>query len=191
MNAMLPPLPNTPADPNYPLVQNQRHLSFGVPFTFVIGNPALGNAGTLGATFKWDEDVVLDSFHVEYGVSMVIQSAGYGIGDTCGAFLIQGTNAGTLNPGGSTSAPNIMWNRADNLLGTAAGNFQGNFQTGADITVPGKRVNAGTSMSLYLIVPSVATTQVQYGVWVTFNYWSLDAYTTAIRQPRSFLAQNR
>ena len=158
------------------IIQPMRHLSFGSPFTFVLGNPALGNAGTLGGTMQFPEDGILNWIHIEYGAGAFITSAGPSIGDIAGAFLMEGVSAGVVNIGGTSYSPSVLWSRSDNALASAAGNFTTVFSTSADIQYPGKLVRQGTSFSIYLVTPSVATTGVQYGVQVSMSYWSLDAY---------------
>ena len=158
------------------IIQPMRHLSFASPFTGVLGNPALINAGSLGGTMQFPEDGILNWIHVEYGTSLSFVCAGFGTGDVCGAFLIEGVSAGTVNIGSGSYAPSVLWSRSDNALGSAAGNLTSTFSTSADIQYPGKLVRQGTSFSIYLIVPSVVTSVAQYGVQVSMSYWSLDAY---------------
>jgi hypothetical protein len=70
------------------IIQPMRHLTFGVPATFVLGNPAAGTAGTLGATFNWPEDGILNWMNVQYGVGVAF-SGQFGIGDVAGALAIR------------------------------------------------------------------------------------------------------
>jgi len=172
------------------IIQPMRHLTFGAPFTFVLGNPALLNAGTLGATMQFPEDGILDWIHIEYGVGVFFTSPGPSIGDVAGAFLMEGVSAGVVNIGSSSYAPSVLWSRSDNPLAAAAGNFTTTFSTSADIQYPGKLVRQGTSFSIYLVSPSTATTGVQYGVQVSMNYWSLDAYRSQIKR-NNFLDSNK
>jgi len=158
------------------IIQPMRHLSFGAPFTFVLGNPALLNAGTLGATMQFPEDGILNWIHIEYGAGVFITSAGPSIGDVAGAFLMEGVSAGVVNIGSTSYSPGVLWNRSDNALAAVAGNFTTVFSTSADIQYSGKLVRQGTAFTVYLVTPSYATTGVQYGVQVCMNYWSLDAY---------------
>ena len=136
---------NQPAAASFPLIQTQRHITFGLPFTAVIGAPAANNVGTLGASMLWPEDGVLDSIHVEYGAGVAYTAAGLGIGDVAGAWLVEGVSSGNMT------------------LGAAA-------------------------FSIYLTTPSLVSTTAQYGVQVTFNYWSMDAYRSIARNPLAFLA---
>ena len=169
------------------IIQPMRHLNFGVPFTSVVGNPAFANAGTLGATFNWPEDGVLDWMHVEYSVGIAFSSQ-YGIGDVAGAFIVEGVNAGKFALGTTSFSPGVLWARSDNFLGSsaAATNASAAAASSADIQYPGKLIRQNTAISLYLVVPSIATTQAQYGVQVNFNYWSLEAWR-AQRKNNSFV----
>jgi len=159
------------------IIQPMRHLSFGAPASFVLGNPAALNSGTLGATFSWPEDGILNWMNVQYGVGVAF-SGQFGIGDVAGAFIVEGVNSGSFALGTSSFSPGILWSRTDNFLGSTAvaTNTSAGLSASADIQYPGKLIRQNTSISLYLVIPSVATTQVQYGVQVSFSYWSLDAW---------------
>lgn len=179
---------NQPAAASFPLIQTQRHITFGLPFTAVIGAPAANNVGTLGASMLWPEDGVLDSIHVEYGAGVAYTAAGLGIGDVAGAWLVEGVSSGNMTLGAAAFTPGVLWSRADNFLGSAAGNFQQIISTSADISYNGKVIRQNTSFSIYLTTPSLVSTTAQYGVQVTFNYWSMDAYRSIARNPLAFLA---
>lgn len=177
-----------PISPSYPLIQTQRHLTFGVPFTGVIGNPAANNIGTLGSTMLWPEDGVLDSIHVEYCVGVAYTSAGLGTGDVAGAWLAEGISSGTMVLGATSFTAGVLWARSDNFLGSAAANFQQVISSSGDINYQGKVIRQNTAFSIYLTTPSLVSTTAQYGVQITFNYWSMDAYRSAASGKTNFLA---
>jgi hypothetical protein len=111
-----------------------------------------------------------------------------GIGDVAGAFVMEGAKNGIVALGGSSQG-SVLWSRAENFLWNAAGSAVVNPSTSADIGYKGKLIRAQSPISIYLIVPSIATTTVQYGVQVTFNYWTLASYKSqaAINSTNTFL----
>ena len=156
-----------------------RHLLLGTKFVTLGGNAAKANVGFLTATVKLTEDIILNWLTVQYCAGVYFLPSAAGDVDYSGAFIVENNSSPSmsLNNSNTVGDPGILWSRNDAFCGTAGAVATNPVITAsADIQFPGKLLRQGTSISLYLINPLNATTQVNYGVQATLSYWSLSAY---------------
>jgi len=134
-------------------------------------------------------DIVIDSFTVEYALSVNNVGAGALSLDTFGMQVVESINVPLILPPTATrllDSQSVWWNRNDHLFVTVAPSTQ-QVQSRAFLRMPEKILRQGTPISIFAKNPGAATTTAIYDLSFIINYWTLSAYKFNLKYRQEIL----